>query len=125
MQAAARGVPKRKHVGYRIYLPRLRDNSLCVAAPSFFFTPSTKTGRPYVYQPLESQDQFRLVKLLPGTEDEPLHVELHTYHLDKAPSFDVLSYLMVLRLHEPKSGVLCGEHEFLVNHCLLDSRFLP
>lgn len=68
-------------------------------------------GRPYIYQPFESPGLFRLVKLLPGTE-EPLHVELHTYHLDKAPPFEVLSFAM--GSSTPKSGVICGEYEFQV-----------
>jgi hypothetical protein len=69
-------------------------------------------GRPYIYQPLESPDQFRLVELLPGTEDEPLHVELHTYHLNEAPPFDSLSYRQ--ESDGPRDIVICGEYEFLV-----------
>lgn len=69
-------------------------------------------GTPYVYQPLESPDQFRLVKLLPGIEDEPLHVELHTYHLDKAPSFDALS--LFPEFYGLKDSVNYGEYKILV-----------
>jgi hypothetical protein len=69
-------------------------------------------GRPYIHQPFESPGLFRLVKLLPGTEDEPLHVELHTYHLDKAPPFDALSYIR--GPVNPRIKVICGEYDFRV-----------
>jgi hypothetical protein len=69
-------------------------------------------GSPYVYQPFESPDLFRLVKLLPGTEDEPLHIELRTYHLDNAPAFDTLSHVWGRK--GVNHHVICGGCELAV-----------
>ena len=69
-------------------------------------------GCPYVYQPLVSPDQVRLVKLLPGTEDEPLQLELHTYLLAEAPPFDALTYNR--RSRKPDCNVICDGCELPV-----------
>lgn len=70
--------------------------------------------RYYSWEYLKSRDFIRLVTLLPGTEDKPLHVELHTYHLDRAPPFDALSYVWELGAGLD-DFVICGGYETIVS----------
>jgi hypothetical protein len=104
-------------VHYSIVCTRLK----CYATLCFRFSHSTMSS-PYVYQHFESPGLFRLVELLSGTENEPLHIELHTYHLDKAPPFDALfvAFSYIPYSSEPDSRVICGGYEFRVRTNLYD-----
>lgn len=46
----------------------------------------------YQYQPIRSPDQLRMLKLLPGRDDEPIRIRLRHRPLSSMPQCEALSY---------------------------------
>ncbi|KAF4626530.1 hypothetical protein G7Y89_g11629 [Cudoniella acicularis] len=66
----------------------------------------------FTYSPLEEDRQFRLLRLEPGQDTDPLSCELFDHSLDEAPNYDALSYTW--GSNHPLYEIRCGGHNFQV-----------
>ncbi|KAF8846470.1 HET-domain-containing protein [Acephala macrosclerotiorum] len=64
----------------------------------------------FKHSPLPHGQYFRVLKLLPGTFEDPIQCELPTYELDNAPSYEPISYAW---------GDPTMSHEITVDNCTL------
>jgi hypothetical protein len=72
---------------------------------------------PYVYDPLPYGEYFRLLRLLPGAQNEPLRCELFIAEIKEAPRYEALSYVwgdLTLR----KRPLQCGKGVLMITRNL-------
>ncbi|RGP77958.1 hypothetical protein FLONG3_3915 [Fusarium longipes] len=70
----------------------------------------------YQYEELPDNNHFRILKLEPGKEDEPLQGTLATYALDDAPRYEALSY--VWGSPEREKNMKCNDRNFKITDSL-------
>ncbi|PVH94357.1 HET-domain-containing protein, partial [Periconia macrospinosa] len=78
---------------------------------------------PQIYQPLAHRGEIRLLRMKPGTNEEPIEIHLKTAKLDSKTQYTALSY--VWGDSSPPFLVKCDGHNFPVTHNLWEilSRF--
>lgn len=67
---------------------------------------------------LKVQDDFRLVRILPGMHGEPVRCELQTFSLDSAPPYEALSYRWTTEAAD--NTIVVNETKFHVRPNLYD-----
>ena len=72
-------------------------------------TPSPRNINVNIYTPLTSEDDIRLIHLLPGGFDSELDLALVTYDADEAPAYEALSYVWGDAVTEQKTALVNGE----------------
>ncbi|KAK5659022.1 hypothetical protein OQA88_1109 [Cercophora sp. LCS_1] len=78
----------------------------------------------FAYAPLNNQnEEIRLLTLLPGDFDEPIHCQIVTCSLKTSPTYNALSYVWgdVTTASDPRNTVLLDSHSFSVTANLLSA----
>ena len=79
---------------------------------------STESPEPYIYQPLTSTNDFRLLELKPGSGGDPVRCTLRLASLSSLPLYDAVSYTWGLT--SPLRTIYVDSHYLKVRQNLYD-----